>query len=64
MNKCASCSNLTFDVVKGDRCYITGRQANRSDNAGMYCKNYEMKAKTEEEAIAENDFLRNYFGKK
>ena len=51
MSKCASCKHITFDVVQGDRCSITGR---RADN-GMYCKNYEMLCDTEEKSIDENN---------
>ena len=52
MSKCASCKYITFDVVQGDRCSITGR---RADN-GKYCKNYEMLCDTEENSIDTNNF--------
>lgn len=52
MSKCASCKYITFDVVRGDRCSITGKQAKN----GKYCKNYDMLGKTEEESIKTNNF--------
>ena len=51
MIKCASCKHITFDVVKGDRCSITGRCAYN----GIFCKNFEMLCDTEEKSIEENN---------
>ena len=51
MSGCASCTHITFDVVRGDRCLLTGR---RADN-GKYCKSYEMLCDTEEESIEVNN---------
>lgn len=55
MSKCASCKHITFDVVRGDRCSITGRHADK----GTYCKNYEMLCGTEESSIESNNFKMN-----
>lgn len=51
MSRCASCKYITYDVVRGDRCSISGK---RADN-GKYCKNYEMSCETEEESVEENN---------
>lgn len=51
MRKCASCKYITFNVVSGDRCMLTGRHA---DN-GKYCKSYEMVCGTKDKSIEANN---------
>lgn len=51
MSKCASCKYITFDVIRGDRCFFTGKRVNN----GKYCNNYEMLCDTEEKSIEENN---------